>query len=271
LLTALIVPKDYGINGCLPAFRRVPSNYSVSFWPVQYTHLGFLFSPFFFWKKLLRKGAKEKKQLTKFFNAKNFQKMKTAEKNAKGVQGTTAKNNEAAKVQNRPNIPGKEKNDEPAKDQKPAETSQAEAAKNAPAETHLATAVGHQPADTAAEPAKQEVKADEPKAEIKYIKPVPNLEQTLKAVDSLHRKGIQRLALIARIKTLEGFEIKLVEENDELESNPYQGCKLIIEDDKKRQFVTNTPNLIRMVSQFIYDACEDKLAEIEAEIVFPNA
>lgn len=197
--------------------------------------------------------------------------MKTAEKNAKGVQGTTAKNNETTKTQNRPNIPGKEKNDEPAKNQTPAEAAQTKAGETAQAATIQPAAEVNQPAHIAGEPAKQEVKAEEPKAEVRYIKPVPNLEQTLKAVDTLHRKGIQRLALIARMKLLEAFEVKLIEENDELESNPYQGCKLIIEDDKKRQFVTNTPNLIRMVSQFIFDACQEKLAEIEAEIVFPTA
>jgi len=197
--------------------------------------------------------------------------MKTAEKNAKGVQGTTAKNNEATKTQNRPNIPGKEKNDEPAKNQTPAEAPQGEAGKVAQAATVQPATEVNQSAHVAAQPTKEEIRAEEPKAEVRYIKPVPNLEQTLKAVDTLHRKGIQRLALIARIKLLEAFEVKLIEENDELESNPYQGCKLIIEDDKKRQFVTNTPNLIRMVSQFIFDACQDKLAEIEAEIVFPTA
>jgi hypothetical protein len=65
--------------------------------------------------------------------------------------------------------------------------------------------------------------------------------------------------------------VKLIEENDELENNPYQGCKLVIIDDKKREFVTTTPGLIRMVAQFIFNACEDKLNEIESTIVFPHA
>jgi len=98
-----------------------------------------------------------------------------------------------------------------------------------------------------------------------------NLEQTLKSVEGLHRLSIQRIALLSRIKTLEDFEVKLIEEADELSSNHFSGCKLIIEDDKRRQFVTNTPNLIRMVTQFIFDACHEKLAEIEANIIFPNA
>ena len=208
--------------------------------------------------------------------------MKTAEKNATAVQGTAAKNNQTTnRVENRPSLTQKEaKQDEPAKNQTPAQTPQVEANKTAEVKTSSPVAVDNQPANVANQPAKQEVKdepkaeapkANEPKAEIRYIKPAMNLEQTLKSVGDLHRLSIQRLALIARIKTLEEFEVKLVEENDELESNPYQGCKLIIEDDKRRQFVTNTPNLIRMVSQFIFDACQEKLADIEANIIFPNA
>lgn len=208
--------------------------------------------------------------------------MKTAEKNATAVQGTAAKTNQTTnRVENRPSLTGKEaKEDGKAKDQTPAQTPQVEAGKAAEVKTNSPATVDNQPANVANQPAKQEVKedpkaeapkAEEPTAEIRYIKPAMNLEQTLKSVEGLHRLSIQRLALIARIKTLEDFEVKLVEENDELETNPYQGCKLIIEDDKRRQFVTNTPNLIRMVSQFIFDACQEKLAEIEANITFPNA
>ena len=208
--------------------------------------------------------------------------MKTAEKNATAVQGTAAKNNQTAnRVENRPSLTGKEaKQDENPTNQTPAQTAQVEKTNPAEVKTDSSATVDNQPANTDNQSAGKEVKeepkaeapkADEPKAEIRYIKPAMNLEQTLKSVEGLHRLSIQRLALIARIKTLEDFEVKLVEENDELEANPYQGCKLIIEDDKRRQFVTNTPNLIRMVSQFIFDACNEKLAEIEANITFPNA
>ena len=210
--------------------------------------------------------------------------MKTAEKNAKEVQGTNAKNTNAPRTENRPNLTGKEaKKDEPAKDEKPAEAPKVEAAPTAEAKTGVAPAVGNQPADVAPyttgqgldeahenEQREQAAAAEAPKGEIKYIKPALNLEQTLKSVGNLHRLTIQRLALIGRIKTLEDFEVKLLEENDELENNPYQGCKLIIKDDKGREFTTNTPNLIRMVTQFIFDACHEKLGEIEANIVFPQ-
>ena len=200
--------------------------------------------------------------------------MSTQTKNAKGVQGATAKGKEV-RTENRPNIPGKEaKQNETTENQKPADAPKSEATQTAETKTGNSATVDNQPANTQQQAEQQEVKAgeqEEQKAEIKYIKPVPNLEQTIKTVNDLHRRSIQRLALIARIKLLEDFEVKLAEENDELESNPYQGCKLIIKDDKNREFITNTPNLIRMVSQFIFDACHEKLAEIEANIVFPNA
>jgi len=197
--------------------------------------------------------------------------MQTAEKNAKGVQGANAKGKEV-KTENRPNITGKEaKKDEANENQKPAQTPQVEAAQTNEAKASAAPTVDNQHADTQNKAQQREVKKEEPKAEVKYIKPALNLEQTLKAVDNLHRKGIQRLNLIARIKQLEAFEVALAQESDELNDNPYQGCKLIIEDDKKRQFITTTPGLIRLVSQFIFDACAEKLAEIEANIVFPNA
>ncbi|MEO8949930.1 MAG: hypothetical protein ABI308_16065 [Mucilaginibacter sp.] len=197
--------------------------------------------------------------------------MKTAEKNAKKVQGTNANSN-APRTANRPNVALNEtKKDETATDEKPAEAAQVEAAPSAEAKAGTTATVVDQPANAVPEQQEQPVAEDASKGEIKYVKPALNLEQTLKSVNDLHRKSIQRLALIARIKTLEDFEVKLMEENDELEPNPYQGCKLIIKDDKNREFTTNTPNLIRMVTQFIFDACHEKLAEIEANIVFPNA
>ncbi|MEO8886654.1 MAG: hypothetical protein ABI367_11365 [Mucilaginibacter sp.] len=124
----------------------------------------------------------------------------------------------------------------------------------------------------AEEPKKEEPKAgaEQPKTEITPAKTELSLEGKLKVVDDLHRRSIQRLNLISRRKQLEAFEVALAQENDELEDNPYQGCKLIIRDDKNREFVTTTPGLIRLVSQFIFDACTEKLAEIEAAIIFPS-
>jgi len=216
--------------------------------------------------------------------------MKTAEKNANSVQGTAAKNNQTAnRASNRPSLTGKEAAaNEKAKNQTPAKTPQASATKAAEVTTGSPDTVDMGPVNIApyttgqglddapkAEQVKQEERKAEP-AKVEEVKAEPkkfalNLEQTLKSVEGLHRLSIQRITLLSRIKLLEDFEVKLIEENDELENNPYQGCKLIIKDDKGREFVTNTPNLIRMVSQFIFDACHEKLAEIEANIIFPNA
>jgi len=96
------------------------------------------------------------------------------------------------------------------------------------------------------------------------------LDLRLKMVGDLHRRSVQRLNLISRMRQLETFEIALAQGNDELEDNPYQGCKLIIRDDQNREFVTSTPGLIRMTAQYIYMACEKKLGEIESAIVFPG-
>jgi hypothetical protein len=197
--------------------------------------------------------------------------MSTTQKSTGAAQGTATaeKNNSKTNVQtvNRPSIPGKDKD----KTDEPAKTEPAKGAEAAPAPlAETKTPANEQQPGAAEQPKGEEVKA-EPKAEVQYIKPAMNLEQTVKAVEGLHRKNIQRLALIARIKTLEDFQIKLAENSDQLESNVYQGCKLIIEDDRGNKFITNTPNLIAMVSQFVYDACVNKLSEIESEIVFPAA
>ena len=208
--------------------------------------------------------------------------MKTAEKNATGVQGATAKNNEATnKFTNRPSLTQKEaKEDAKSTDQTPAQTPKVEATHNAEIKSDSPATVDNKPAHIVPYNTGQgidealkgeQVKAEEPTAEVKPVKFALNLESTLKVVDDLHRRSIQRINLIARINQLTAFEVALAQENDELEDNPYQGCKLIIKDDKNREFITTTPGLIRLVSQYIFDACSDKLAEIEANIVFPNA
>ena len=200
--------------------------------------------------------------------------MQTAEKNAKGVQSTTDKNNSSVKTQNRPSLTGKEVKNENNQNSEPAKGTEVETTKPAEIEAGNPAAMADQHADTK-QPKAAEVNTGEQQVEatkpVEEAKPALSLDAKLKAVDELHRKSIQRLALIGRIKTLEGFEVKSIEEQDELESNPYQGCKLIIKDDKNREFVTNTPNLIRMVTQYIFDACNVKLEEIEATINFSEA
>ncbi|MDN3551581.1 hypothetical protein [Mucilaginibacter aquaedulcis] len=215
--------------------------------------------------------------------------MKTTEKNANGVQGATAKGNQTVnRTENRPSLTGKEaKPNENPKDQTPAENAQADKNGQAGVNTNspipakaTSFTTGHgivepklEPTETGEMNTSKEKAAPAKTEEIKHEakKNSLSLEQTLKSVEGLHRLSIQRITLLSRIKLLEDFEVKLIEGNDELEYNPYQGCKLIIKDDKGREFFTNTPNLIRLVAQFIFDACHEKLAEIEGNIIFPNA
>lgn len=180
--------------------------------------------------------------------------MKTTIVTKDGVQGAAVKaNDHKIKTQNRPNIPGKEAKNEPANDEKPAQAPKA-------AETQTSEV---QPAN----PATAEYESVKPATQ--PGKPELKLEDKLKAVNELHRITIQRDNLLHRIADLEKFEVTQVADADELDTNPFQRCTLTIKDDKGREFTTNTPNLIRMVTQFIYDACIEKKKELEAKIVFP--
>ncbi|MET4084041.1 flagellar biosynthesis GTPase FlhF [Pedobacter sp. UYP30] len=114
-----------------------------------------------------------------------------------------------------------------------------------------------------AEPTKKEVK-EEPRQ-----KPTLNLESTLKLVEELHRRKIQRDRLLDTIDALEAFEIEQQESAEETDSNHFQGCVLTIEDDNRKKFTTKNPVIIKAVAQFVNNMCVNRLAEIEADIVIP--
>jgi len=121
---------------------------------------------------------------------------------------------------------------------------------------------------------KTEVKAQEQdpsKAELRegLVKPALNLEGTLKLVEELHRRKIQRDKLLSTIGTLEEFEVAQKDDAEETDSNHYQGCELTIEDDKRRSFSTKNPFIIKKVAEYVNTLCLDKLAEIEGEIYLP--
>jgi len=127
-----------------------------------------------------------------------------------------------------------------------------------------------------AEPAKPEAlptlpvpEKKEEKQEIKLDKPALNLESTLKLVEELHRRKIQRDKLLETINTLEAFEVAQQEESDTTDSNHFQGCILTIEDDERRKFSTKNPVIIQAVAQYVNSLCVNRLAEIEAGITIP--
>ena len=117
------------------------------------------------------------------------------------------------------------------------------------------------------QPKAEQPKAEPVKAEIKPTKPALNLESTLKLVEELHRRKIQRNKLLETINTLEAFEVAQIEDGDETGNNHFQGCTLMIEDDSRRKFITKNPVIIWSVSQYVNSLCVEKLSEIEAGII----
>lgn len=129
-------------------------------------------------------------------------------------------------------------------------------------------AVPEQPKAGTAEPT--DTATEKPKAEDQLKqKPVLNLESTLKLVEELHRRKIQRDKLLKTIDTLEAFEVAQLDDAEETDSNHFQGCELTIEDDDRRKFTTKNPYIISKVAEYINALCLDRLAEIEGEIFLP--
>ena len=102
------------------------------------------------------------------------------------------------------------------------------------------------------------------------IKPVLNLDETIKLLETLHCKKIQRDRLLHTISTLESFKLDLEKDADETGGNHYQGCVLKITDDERNEFSTKNPVIIQAVAQFVNSLCIDKLGEIEASIMLPS-
>ena len=115
-----------------------------------------------------------------------------------------------------------------------------------------------------AEPTKLEIKE-----QLKEEKPALNLESTLKLVEVLHRRKIQRDKLLGTISTLEAFEVAQIDDAEETNGNHFQSCELTIGDDKDRQFTTINPFIINAVAKYVNKLCVDRLAEIEGEIYIP--
>lgn len=130
---------------------------------------------------------------------------------------------------------------------------------------------GESPAPVTAQPKPQ---TEPTKAELKQVlitqKPTLNLEGTLKLVEEMHRRKIQRDKLLDTIDTLETFEVAQKDDAEETDSNHFQGCQLTIEDDQRREFTAKNPFIIKKVAEYINALCLDRLAEIEGEIFLPN-
>jgi hypothetical protein len=189
--------------------------------------------------------------------------MKTAEVKTTGINNNRANiignNTVTAKTSNLPvstTLNGEAKKDEPKKAETPAPEQPKEIvqAENSP------KIVAEQP------------KTEEPKKvaeEVKPAKPVLNLESTLKLVEELHRRKVQRDKLMDTIQSLEAFEVNQKDEAEESGITNYSRCELTIADDKGKSFTTKNPVIIFHVTQYVNALCIDKLAQIEAGIIIP--
>jgi len=193
--------------------------------------------------------------------------MKTAEVKTTGINNNTANitgnNNVTAKANNLPvstALNGEAKKDEPKKAETPAPVQATEQPKEIVQAENSPKFVAEQP------------KAEEPKKvaeEVKPAKPVLNLESTLKLVEELHRRKVQRDKLMDTIQSLEAFEVNQKDEAEESGITNYSRCELTIADDKGKSFTTKNPVIIFHVTQYVNALCIDKLAQIEAGIIIP--
>ena len=193
--------------------------------------------------------------------------MKTAEVKTTGINNNraniTGNNNVTAKANNLPvstTLNGEAKKDEPKKAETPAPVQATEQPKEIVQAENSPKIVAEQP------------KAEEPKKvaeEVKPAKPVLNLESTLKLVEELHRRKVQRDKLMDTIQSLEAFEVNQKDEAEESGITNYSRCELTIADDKGKSFSTKNPVIIFHVTQYVNALCIDKLAQIEAGIIIP--
>jgi hypothetical protein len=193
--------------------------------------------------------------------------MKTAEVKTTGINNNraniTGNNNVTAKANNLPvstALNGEAKKDEPKKAETPAPVQATEQPKEIVQAENSPKFVAEQP------------KAEEPKKvaeEVKPAKPVLNLESTLKLVEELHRRKVQRDKLMDTIQSLEAFEVNQKDEAEESGITNYSRCELTIADDKGKSFTTKNPVIIFHVTQYVNALCIDKLAQIEAGIIIP--
>lgn len=102
-------------------------------------------------------------------------------------------------------------------------------------------------------------------------KPKLTIEQRLEELENLQVRKSQYMNLLGRIADLKDFELSRIEDADELQENPFSGCKLILMGSNGKQFSTTTGNLIKLTHAFLLASCLEKQTELENLIVFPAA
>nr|WP_121269860.1 hypothetical protein [Pedobacter schmidteae] len=125
-----------------------------------------------------------------------------------------------------------------------------------------------EPSETpAGQEKKQEVNPT--KSELRAALPqTRNLDATIDVIEVLNRRVKGREKLIETLKDLKQFSLEN-KEDIVAETDSYFGCSLTITDSKRKEFTTRIPKLISLLVAYLQKVCEEKLTEIETEIVLP--
>lgn len=107
-----------------------------------------------------------------------------------------------------------------------------------------------------------------PEIKTQAIKPALNLEATIKIVEELHMKKRHRDRLEHSIDELDKFVIKRQSEDLD-DKSYYQGCMIKVSDDDRNEWSTKNPTVITEVVNFLKAKFQEKLSEIEAQIILP--
>jgi hypothetical protein len=109
----------------------------------------------------------------------------------------------------------------------------------------------------------------EKKTEAKIMKIGLSLDSTIQVVTDLFTRARHRSKMLAYVQNLSEFEIEQKEESLEDERYSYRGCILNIKDDHGKEFALKNPVLIFEVVKFLGIKFQDKISEIEANIILP--
>lgn len=202
--------------------------------------------------------------------------METKEIKKATETSANANTNKAANNNLRPSIPAKEAKNEPAKNEKPAQTAETASATGAETKAGSSPAENQQSAIPAQPAQAQQVgapQADPSKKELKEhlnTQQVRGLDDTVKLVENLSKKIAQKNKLSNTIGNLDSFVVAQHDDKDDMASDSKFGrCELVLSDDEGNEFVTKNPFIIAYVAHEVKQLCLDKLAEVEASIVIP--
>lgn len=116
-----------------------------------------------------------------------------------------------------------------------------------------------------AEPTKLEIKED-----LKSNKPALSLEQTLLLVKDLAERTAHRATYIGYIDNLNDFVISQNDDDMGKKDDPsFKGCELTIRDGQGNVFLTKSASVIFGTVEFMKSRFNERLSEVEAEIVIP--